>query len=1274
MKFRFQFIFPALIIVLVLGLSNSGLHPTTANGGYTGSPVDSGCNECHTGGGNIDGEITISGLPTVIETQQTYPITVTIYNPNGNAARAGFQLVALNGSNGNAGNMTNLSPNTQLSQSGGRAYWGHSPAQNFPSSNTLTFQVDWTAPSSTGSVPEIRFYASSVIANGNGATSGDRVAFTELIVPIMLQQTPLSIDITDIIHPRCFGQSDGQATATASGGMTPYSYEWSNGSTNNMINQLSSGMISVTVTDGQNNTASASTFLTDPPPLSLNLSGSLICASDSSGTVQAMTTGGTGDYTFQWSQGGSESSLSNLSPGIYTVTVTDSNNCQITGETVVESVPEPIYLKEFVHPLCFGNANGAAHINILEGQFPFTYLWSNGSDQPLATSLSEGIYQVTFTDSHQCQYIDEFVLTQPDSITIMVQTDSVSCHGAQDGSMTIEAFGGTPPFTITFPEGTQTQHNPGSIYNLYAGTYYITVSDIGDCQEIFAIEIPEPEQINPLDSISHISCYGRNDGYIGLFPQNLLGNPEYLWSNGANSFFIDSLPPGLYSVTITDSGTGCESVFDFDVTEPDTLSASLISAQPPLCEGGTDGSIYLEVSGGTSPIQFLWSNDSVTQNLIHVSAGIYTVTATDVNGCQDTLTHIIQDPEGFDVQILMNSPATCLTAENGVLAIEASSLHPPINYLWNNGSSESALENLLPGEYQVTLTDSLGCTKTDTFIVETLPSDTLEIMEIVINPCFGDSMARITILDEPFVTYQWLHGPVGHYVENLAAGVYIVTGTDSLGCESHPLEVNITDPPEIKSDIIDSKTLLCPRDTNGYIIVSVSGGTGDLQTTWNTGQSDTVLLNLSPNIYTLNITDDNSCQVQFNYNITEADSIKLDTVIWQNVLCHGDSTGSVILAYSGGYDRLNLVWNDSLLRSDTLTQLSAGIYPFTITDEAQCTFSDTVFIGQPEPVASDEDVTPESQAGLKNGKVQIFPSGGTPPYSIIWNDQNTDFDRMGMAPGVYTYNITDIHGCMYADSVEINGGRCGLRVRFDIRDATCFDFFDGAIDLEVSGNLGEVDIQLLRNGEEIEPRLDSLNMGTYTLIVQDSVGCVSFWTNIVIKSKSPDIIVRDIIVVPSTGPDTSDGSLSVTAEGGTEPLRFEWFISDTLLATGNTVTDIAPGIYKLVITDSNGCFKIIEDIQVGTASLTRDFSQHDIIIRPNPSSDYFEIVVPDGLRFRNIRIVNQIGQTISHFKGSVISDFNSLESLGITHSGIYYIYMTTEDNRVARKKLVVLKS
>jgi hypothetical protein len=501
-----------------------------------------------------------------------------------------------------------------------------------------------------------------------------------------------------------------------------------------------------------------------------------------------------------------------------------------------------------------------------------------------------------------------------------------------------------------------------------------------------------------------------------------------------------------------------------------------------------------------------------------------------------------------------------------------------------------------------------------------------------------------------------------------------VTGTDSLGCQSFPLDVNITDPPVIKSTIIDSRTVLCPQDTSGYFIVSVSGGTGELQTVWNTTETDTFLFNLPPGIYTLNITDDNFCHVEYDYDIIQADSIKVDSMILQNVLCSGDSTGSVILQYSGGFQGLSLVWSDSLLMSDTLIHLGAGSYPFFITDGAQCTLSDTVFIDQPNPVEADADVTNESQAGLKNGEVQIFPSGGTPPYSIVWNDQNTGFDRTGMAPGVYTYTITDIHECMFTDSVEVNGGRCGLRVRFDIRDASCYDFFDGAIDLDVSGNLGEVDIQLLKDGEEIEPRLDSLGLGIYTLIVQDSVGCVSFWTNIAIKSKSPEIIVRDVITMPATGPDPSDGSLSVTADGGTAPLIIEWFINDTLVATGNEVTDIPPGIYKLVIIDGNGCFKIVEGIQVGTTTFTQDINLQDIMIHPNPSSDYISIFVPDYLQVRYVKIVNQVGQTISNLKGHHISEYSSLESLGITESGIYFIYFSTEDNRLITKKVVVIKT
>ncbi|HQV98180.1 MAG TPA: SprB repeat-containing protein, partial [Saprospiraceae bacterium] len=258
MQFKNTYVIFGAMVAIIFGLSNASQHPISGSSGYTGAPPDSTCGQCHTGNNsNLDGSVTIDGLPSTIITGETYTLTVTITNPNGNAVRGGFQMVALNGSNGQAGSYGATPPFTSLRSAGGKTYFGHVNAQNFPGSNELSYSIDWTAPATTGTNPVIKFYAASVIANGADGNQNDRVVLTNLQIPIQSGAQPLEATIENVMDISCFGFQDGTATVSATGGTSPYTYQWSNGVTSITNTTLPAGPFTVTVTDNVGTTSTA---------------------------------------------------------------------------------------------------------------------------------------------------------------------------------------------------------------------------------------------------------------------------------------------------------------------------------------------------------------------------------------------------------------------------------------------------------------------------------------------------------------------------------------------------------------------------------------------------------------------------------------------------------------------------------------------------------------------------------------------------------------------------------------------------------------------------------------------------------------------------------------------------------------------------------------------------------------------------------------------------------------------------------------------------------
>jgi hypothetical protein len=399
---------PIVIGSFILFLGNSSNPPD----GNTGAPFDNLCSQCHSGG-SFEGNVDIDGLPNSILPNTTYPITITITATSGSPSIGGFQLVAVNASNQNSGNLENTSGETgttffntreYIDQRGGKAFSGGSVSWNF----------NWTSPNGpNGSV--ITMYFASNLANGNGNTSGDKIINANKSGTMMGGGTPLSVVITSKKNVSCNGGDNGEATASANGGNPPYSYTWSNGQMGSTATMLSAGNYTVTVTDNSSATATASTTITQPPALlhTLNVVKHVTCFGGKDGEIIATATGGTPPYNFIYSSG----SPKNLISGIYSVTVSDANSCTVSSTTVVNEpmqyVVSTIILE---HPSCPLDSNGHIQISVSGSNPPYKYLWNSGESTAQIINKKTGLYKVTITDAKFCTTTREYELKSEDFI------------------------------------------------------------------------------------------------------------------------------------------------------------------------------------------------------------------------------------------------------------------------------------------------------------------------------------------------------------------------------------------------------------------------------------------------------------------------------------------------------------------------------------------------------------------------------------------------------------------------------------------------------------------------------------------------------------------------------------------------------------------------------------------------------------------------------------------------------------------------------------------
>jgi hypothetical protein len=371
-----------------------------------------------------------------------------------------------------------------------------------------------------------------------------------------------------------------------------------------------------------------------------SVSGSLYgeqCNASNDYAAQAGVKYGTGPYTYSWAPAGGTNALaSNLSAGVYTLTVTDANGCSATSTI---SITQPSLLSASISSstniLCNGGSNGSASVTASGGTSPYGYRWSPGNNTTTTvTGLSAGTYTITVTDLDGCIATASVTLTQPNALLANATlVNNINCNGSNTGAAQSTPSGGTPAYTFAWSNGATTS----SISSLSAGTYTLTVTDAHGCNATGSVTITQPSAalLANVTLVNNISCNGNNNGSTQSAPSG--GTPTYIysWSNGATTSSISGLSAGAYTLTVTDA-YGCTATGSVTITQPSALLANATITSNVNCNNNNSGSIQSAPSGGTPAYTYTWSNGATTSSISSLSAGSYTVTVTDHNGCTAT--------------------------------------------------------------------------------------------------------------------------------------------------------------------------------------------------------------------------------------------------------------------------------------------------------------------------------------------------------------------------------------------------------------------------------------------------------------------------------------------------------------------------------------------------------------------------------------------------------------------------------------------------------------
>jgi gliding motility-associated-like protein len=1025
----------------------------------------------------------------------------------------------------------------------------------------------------------------------------------------------LNSSISTSQNVSCFGGSNGSINLTVNGGTTPYSYNWSNGATIQDISGLTSGSYTVTVTDA-NNCINVSTAVVTQPSgtLSTTISAqsNVSCFGGNNGSIDLTVNGGTAPYSFQWSNSSTNEDQFGLSSGNYSVTVTDAHNCTVLNSAITITQPAAALsgsVSASNNVSCYGGSNGSLSLSISGGTSPYAFDWSNGSSTQNLSGLSSGNYSVTITDSKGCtKSLNSLIISQPSAplTSSAASISSVSCFGGNNGSINLSVNGGTSPFTFAWSNGATTQN----ISNIPTGSYTATVTDSKGCVTTtsgIAVSQPAGALNGNVSATSNVSCFGGNNGSISVVASGGTAPYSYQWNNGSSSQNLSGISAGTYSVTVTDNNGCTHSISGVVISQPEgSLSGSVSTSGNVSCFGGSNGSITLSVSGGTSPYYYLWSNGTTSQNLSGVSSGSYSVAVTDANNCSTSIEDIvITQPIGaLTLNVNSVSNVSCFGGNNGNVTLNTTGGTSPYSYNWSNGSSSQNLSNVVAGSYSVTVTDANGCTDNSSAITVLQPPAALNsnISSVTNVSCFGGVNGSINLSvtggTSPY-SYNWSNGSTTQNLTGVNSGTYTVTITDSKGCSTANSGISISQAPAALSASASSTTdVSCNGGDNGAINLTVNGGTSPYTFQWSNGTSTQNISNLQSGTYTATITDINGCSTTVSGITVNEPAAALDASIaaTTNVNCFGGNNGSINLSVNGGTTPYSFQWSNGA-STQNISNLSAGFYTVSITDVNQCSMLVSgILINEPiaQLSASVSSTSYVNCFGGNNGQINLTVTGGTTPYSYQWSNGANSQNISSLAAGRYTVTVSDANACsVLVSAVTITQPAASLNGSITAsNNVSCFGGNNGSLTLNVGGGTSPYSFNW-SNGATAQ-NLSNVVAGTYSVTVTDINGCTFSITGQTISQ--PPAALNGTV---SASADVScfggnNGSINLNISGGTAPYSFVWSNS----ASTQNLNSLSSGNYSVTITDANGCMKSVGGIVIdqpsqalsGSATTTQNVS------------------------------------------------------------------------------------
>ncbi len=854
------------------------------------------------------------------------------------------------------------------------------------------------------------------------------------------------------------------------------------------FSNLNDGLYIISLSDSAGNVLSSQEGVIDivagiPLEVSIDVINNISCPGDE-GDLMATGLGGVEPYVFEWSNGLFTEIAEDLSAGQYTVVVTDANGCTAESAPIdLGTSPMVVTNVEIIGATCLGSKDGSVTITV-EGGSPFngTDYSFDGNIQPIGVydNLDPGMFQLQIRDESGCLIFEDVEIPALGSGEYeIVEEQTVDCFGdlayfeidaefyeyetfsldsiprILDENNIDVAYAMDPVSNNLIPVATL---GPGNnVPGILPGDYTISFYTIEGCYVVIPYTVQEaPEIVITLDNLVDPDC-GGNPGQIDVSISGGVGQLDYEWSDGQPDLSFEVNLGGTYTLIVTDENM-CSDSLVVDVLDAGSLGAEAQVVNQVGC--GTDansGSAEVTISGTSTNISYNWEDasgmqigtDALVENL---SAGTYFVTVTDEDmDCTQETSVTIEGAGAFFFEETI-SPLSCFggsDAEIEIGIIGGSQAGAP-SFAWahDDNLSFNFASNLGAGDYTITVTDADGCELDTTITIPNPPQMQLDVNGIQGVSCYNgnDGIAISTASNSPTgeteFTYYWGDADADTLITNefgeigetfdLTSGALYSYAYDG-ACFSDTIFFDLPNADQILVDSLSSQILntSCAGTDEGILDIIITGGSssGSYNYEWDTGETTSTLTDLASGSYTLLVMDDNNCEEEFVFELTEPDSLFLflNESQTSNVSCFGSNSAIIATFASGGTgSNYDFSWTPDISDSNIAVDVGEGDYEIIVTDEAGCTASLEYQVESSTPI--EVSFLPIEQAPCNGQPTMICidtifgGSGSGYTYQVSFGENisvenNPCFDAIA---GDVTVTINDGAGCPYDQPLEFN--------------------------------------------------------------------------------------------------------------------------------------------------------------------------------------------------------------------------------------------------------------